>query len=95
MKRFPVLMPFEREHVAMLKRLNFPKSVPWDFLAPHEKQARSNHDQSLRTLASRGGLDPREMLAVISDRRWDDFRRVSMEDAAKQVISLLEEYERA
>lgn len=40
-------------------------SVPWWLIAPFEPQARHNHDQSLEHLASRGGLDPCEMLHVI------------------------------
>jgi len=46
-------------------------SIPWAFLAPHEKQARSNHGgQSLSELAGRGGLGVSEALAIIEGRRW-------------------------
>ena len=47
-----------------------PRQVPWEWLAPHEKQAKENHDQNLETLASRGGLDPLEMWCVLHDRKW-------------------------
>jgi hypothetical protein len=43
-------------------------SVPWGFIAPHEEQARRNHDQTLETLAARGGLGPAEALAVVEGR---------------------------
>lgn len=43
--------------------------LPWAFVAPHEGRARRNHGgQSLQRLAERGGLDWREMLAVIEDK---------------------------
>jgi len=42
--------------------------IPWDIVTPHEAQAKLNHSQSLETLASRGGLSPEELLAVLEDR---------------------------
>jgi len=45
-------------------------SLPWAMLLPHERQAKANHDQSLETLASRGGLACYEALAVLDDRKW-------------------------
>jgi hypothetical protein len=46
------------------------RAIPWGMILPHEKQAWVNHDQSLEILASRGGLDPCEALAVLSGKRW-------------------------
>lgn len=45
-------------------------SIPWEMIAPCERQAQSNHQQSLERLAERGGLDPTEALAVLESRRW-------------------------
>lgn len=46
-------------------------SIPWDMIAPHEKQAMANHGgQSLERLAQRGGLSACEALAVLEDRIW-------------------------
>lgn len=59
---FPVLDQRDRKARA---EIAFPSSVPWGLLAPHEAQARHNHDQSLTRLAERGGLSPCEMLAVL------------------------------
>jgi hypothetical protein len=39
-------------------------------LAPHEEQARKNHDQSLDVLAKRGGISHNEALAILEDRPW-------------------------
>ncbi len=47
-------------------------SVPWSFVAPHEDQARANHDQSLERLNERGGLSPQELWAVVHGKRWRD-----------------------
>lgn len=47
-----------------------PKSVPWSFVAPHEAQARQNHDQTLERLAERGGLDPKELHSVVHGLSW-------------------------
>jgi len=62
-KRFPIMSGDERQPRG-------PESVPWDFMAPHERQARRNHDQSLTRLAERGGLDVTEALAVVEGRSW-------------------------
>jgi hypothetical protein len=45
-------------------------SVPWSLVAPHELQARNNHDQSLRRLAERGGLSPGELWCIVHDKKW-------------------------
>ena len=45
-------------------------SVPWSAMDPHERQAQRNHGQSLWRLATRGGLDPTEAVAVLEDRAW-------------------------
>lgn len=39
----------------------------------NETQARTNHSQSLETLADRGGLSPCEALAIMEKRRWYKF----------------------
>jgi hypothetical protein len=44
--------------------------IPWAVIAPCEAQAMANHGgQSLEKLASRGGLDPIEAVAVLSGQR--------------------------
>jgi hypothetical protein len=45
--------------------------IPWSIIAPHEEQARRNHGgQSLDRLAQRGGLDPIEAIAVLTDQDY-------------------------
>ncbi len=48
-----------------------PKSIPWDLIAPHEKQALFNHGgQTLQRLAERHSLCACEAVAVLEDRSW-------------------------
>ena len=47
-------------------------SVPWSAMAPFERQAKRNHDQTLKRLAERGGLDTVEAWCVIADLQWRD-----------------------
>lgn len=48
------------------------RSVDWAMIALHELQAKYNHDQTLKRLAERGGLDPSEAIAVLRDRNWHE-----------------------
>lgn len=69
-----------------------PHSVPWSFIAPHEKQAIRNHDQTLKLLAERGGLSPLEMLAIVRGQSWREFRHTNpsmTESEAGEIIRLL------
>lgn len=66
-RMFPVLRGDDRDEY---RRIGAPQYVPWTLLAPHEARALRNHDQSLETLASRGGLGLCEMVAILEDRRW-------------------------
>ena len=68
---FPVLWQGTREYKAELERLGCPRSVPLWMVEPHEPQAIRNHGgQTLAVLASRGGLSPCELCAVLEDRPW-------------------------
>ncbi len=47
------------------------RSIPWDLIAPHEKQALENHcGQTLQRLADRMGLSSHEAVAIIEDKRY-------------------------
>lgn len=50
---------------------SYPRAVPWDVVAAHEKQAWHNHSQSLKRLADRGGLGWSELELVLLDQAWD------------------------
>lgn len=55
-------------------------------IAPHEEQARRNHDQSLQRLAERGGLTADEALAILEDRRHRDMPIVEANEAICRLI---------
>ena len=72
---------------AEIERLNarrFPimggPSIPWSLIAPHEGQAKLNHDQTLKELAERGGLAPNELWCVIAGQK---LRQLAPEADAK------------
>jgi hypothetical protein len=91
MDTFPILWPYRREEIRALEELGLPRSVPWSVVAPHEAQAKRNHDQSLKRLAERGGLSPSELLAVL---KGEDLRSVwGRKDitAAPELLRLLAE----
>jgi len=60
MKTFPVLQPVE----------GCPHVIPWGLIQPHERQAQTNHSQTLEELARRGGLDVRELYYVLNDKPY-------------------------
>ncbi|WP_367567227.1 hypothetical protein [Lacrimispora sp.] len=65
-------------------------TIPWKAIASHENQALSNHGQTLKRLAERGGLDWVEALAVMEDRTWI---RLDSEVARKKVLSIVSNQE--
>lgn len=69
-RRFPIMMMADRGK-QLPAQMN---SIPWELIAPHEKQALRNHAQNLEKLAYRGGLSPCEAVAILEDKdyrtRW-------------------------
>ena len=53
-----------------------------------EDQAEQNHSQSLERLAERGGLDPREALALMTKSDWTQYRDLSEVEALMRILSL-------
>lgn len=43
------------------------RAIPWEVIRDHERQAQSNHYQSLSRLAERGGLSVVEAVAILLD----------------------------
>ncbi|KKL57648.1 hypothetical protein LCGC14_2233330 [marine sediment metagenome] len=88
MKTFPLLESGGHKSQQRLEELGCPRMVPWSLVAPHQQQAQANHNQSLETLARRGGLAANELLAVLEDR---DFEKPYMteEHAVPRLLELL------
>jgi len=86
------LPPFERQFpIHPTDRHKLP-SVPWSFVAPHERQAIKNHDQTLNTLAERGGLGLCELLAVVTGRGYYDVPIQERTDAEDHIRKMLEDH---
>jgi hypothetical protein len=64
-----------------------PDGFPRRVLIPAEREQRAklNHGgQDFKTLASRGGLDPDEAVAIMEDRRWQQMTVVELVDAFRK-----------
>lgn len=74
MKMFPIVLSHRvNNKIYEIRGLSCPFlviSIPWEMIAPHEKQAEANHEQTLNRLAERGGLSAAEVLAVLSDKKF-------------------------
>lgn len=87
MKHFPVLP----NYMPPRERKNYedcPKSIDWEFLEPHRRQATKNHYQTLERLAERGGLSADELVAVLEDRPWRDMPLRDAINRLKQLTRL-------
>lgn len=58
--------------------------VPLGWVMRHERQCLSNHSQTVKELARRGGLSHKELYAVLMDKRYHDVKMT--EDECKKVI---------
>lgn len=75
MRMFPILISTWRvkDEIDAVRDFGSPYMcvcLPWDMIAPHERQAQKNHSQTLARLAERGGLGADEAIAVLEDREW-------------------------
>ena len=70
-------------------------SIPWAMIAPHERQALRNHDQTLKRLAERGGLSPREAVCVLEGRSLRDLFRMTETEGRERLEAHVSEWARA
>jgi lambda repressor-like predicted transcriptional regulator len=69
--REPLMFQVQLRRTLVHARGGIPLLVPWALVAPHDRQARTNHGgQTLARLSERGGLGPDELVAVLQDRDW-------------------------
>ena len=81
--QFPILRTPSRS----VNNLGRVREVPWEMILPHEGQAVRNHyGQSLEFIASRGGLSPREAVAVLKDIVVKD---IVEEQAESELVTLV------
>jgi hypothetical protein len=84
-KLFPILTSVRDRRLG--ERL---RSIPWSLIESHEAQAKTNHDQTLKRLAERGGLGASEAVAVLRDRAY---HTMSMEEAEAELRELAQAHE--
>lgn len=81
----------EQPQVALVRQ--FPiqdwRTIPWSLIEPWERQAYSNHGQSLERLAQRGGLGMHEALAVLTGRHFRETLALSDEECRQQLTKIL------
>ena len=70
----------------------FPAVVPWDIIAPHERQAISDYGQTLRWLNDGIGLSIVELYYVLRDAAFPSYKQalVSVEVAARYIDTRIE-----
>lgn len=73
------------------------KAIPWAAIEPHEAQARRNHSQTLKGLASRGGLDVTEAVLVMLGRPlfFDKINAAQMAGYRTILMRELQKFEQA
>lgn len=82
-------MSEERRFRVLKRNYDAPRvTVPWTLLEPYRRQAEANHYQTLERLNERGGLSWSEMLAVVTNRRWDDVPKVERDNAEAIIRSI-------
>lgn len=93
-RRFPILWQWHlrAEHDEAV-RLGCPRSLPWSLFEGHERQAQRNHGQTLERLAERGGLCPKEAIAVLTDRHWRETIHMPLGDAIAELKAMAAEAE--
>lgn len=71
------------------KRYENVDEIPWRLIESHQSQAWNNHDQSLQTLASRGGLSYSEAVAILNDRKWQPMSDLAAAQIIRRMIDSL------
>lgn len=89
-KLFPVLYSWGEEKPE--RHPTWPRYVPWGFIAKHEQQCFSNHSQTPKRLAERGGLSLQEMIAVVSDKGYREVPKWTNDEAAEWINSKVKEW---
>src|SRR5216684_6385583 len=89
MGRYPVLFGQTSEFdAARRNRTSYPRSMPWSLVSGHDRQAQSNHSQTLERLAERGGLSPLELWCVVNDKKWREKGTMTEAQAIEWLRSL-------
>ena len=88
MSEYPVLYDYSDKPD---RHQNWPRTVPWDFIAEHEKQCQRNHSQTAAMLAQRGGLSLREIVAIVSDKDFYAVPKMTNDEATEWIAARIQE----
>ena len=66
-----------------------PQSIPFWIVEQHEAQAKRNHCQTVQRLKERQGCSWRELLAILTNRRFQDVPVMSNSAAMIEVVSIV------
>lgn len=66
-----------------------PQSIPYWIVEQHEAQAKRNHGQTVLRLKERKGCGWRELLAILTDRHYQDVPVMSDSAAMVEVVSIV------
>lgn len=80
MNVMPVLLGYDRQLRRYTESIGCPETVPMSLLT--EEWAQRNHSQSLAMLASRGGLSPLELIAVMDKQPFNEAQAKFKNDCA-------------
>ena len=85
-RSFPVMqIP---EHVREIPTPIRLHRIPWVAIEGHAKQVEINHHSTVERLAERGGLSPKEILAVLRDVRWHEVKETKPIEIEQAVLNL-------
>ena len=89
---FPIMSEFNREKYEVTKESSYlPQMfIPWEMIAPHEAQSKTNHKQTLKRISERGGFGRCEAIAVLEDRKWTP---MDCETADRQLKEMVRQWE--
>ncbi|MFM0226139.1 hypothetical protein [Paraburkholderia dipogonis] len=66
-----------------------PQSIPYWIVEQHEAQAKRNHYQTVQRLKERHGCSWLELLAILTDRPYQDVQAMSHSAAMVEVVSIV------
>ncbi len=68
-----------------------PRFIPWELVKAHNRQAIANHGgQTLARLSERGGLCPKELLAVLENKNYySDIDNMALHDVATRILQIM------
>jgi len=88
--QFKIMIDPQDFKVLKKEMLIFLRTVPMPWVEEHKEQCVFNHGQAPERLNERGGLSPQELLAVVSDKPFDDFKELTVVEAMNQLMDRLD-----